>query len=310
MRFISPKTDYAFKKIFGSDQSKDILISFLNAIIYDGKNKIKSLEIIDPYNPGQVQTLKDSFLDVRAVLDDKSKVIIEMQVANVAGFENRVVYNAAKMYSNQLKPGDDYPEIRPIIALTIVDFIIFEKIEKLITNFVLKDRLENFEYTKEQIGFVFVELPKFKKSLEELETLTDKWIYFIKEAAVLEEIPASLKEVPEIEKALNIANRANLTPKELEELHGRETLIRDRRGQIAFAERQGMEKGMEKGKVEQAIALIMLVLEDRFGEVPKDEITRQLNNLSLDDLESLVKAVLRFNSLEDLSNWLANKEDL
>ena len=71
MRFINPKLDYAFKKIFGSDDSQDILISFLNAIIYEGKNKIKSLEIIDPYSHGQVEILKDSFLDVGAVLDNK-----------------------------------------------------------------------------------------------------------------------------------------------------------------------------------------------------------------------------------------------
>ena len=79
MRFINPKIYCAFKKIFASNQSQDILISFLNAIIYEGKNQIKSLEIIDRYN--------HSFLDVLAVLEDKSTVIIEMQVANVKGLE-------------------------------------------------------------------------------------------------------------------------------------------------------------------------------------------------------------------------------
>ncbi|MEB3341884.1 PD-(D/E)XK nuclease family transposase [Okeania sp.] len=97
-----------------------------------------------------------------------------MQVANVAGFENRVVYNAAKIYSNHLRRGEYNPEIRPIIALTIMDFLMFPKIDKLITNFVFKEKSENVEYTKEQMGFVFVELPKFKKNLSELETLTDK----------------------------------------------------------------------------------------------------------------------------------------
>ncbi|NES04185.1 MAG: Rpn family recombination-promoting nuclease/putative transposase [Okeania sp. SIO2F4] len=82
-------------------------------------------------------------MDVLAVLDDKSTVIIEMQLANVTGFENRVVYNVAKIYSNQLKSGDDYPEIRPIIALKIVDFLMFQNTDRLITNFVLKERLEN-----------------------------------------------------------------------------------------------------------------------------------------------------------------------
>lgn len=72
MKFISPKVDYAFKRIFGSDQSQDILISFLNAIIYQGEKFIQSLTIVNPYNPGQIQTLKESYLDVKAVLSDGS----------------------------------------------------------------------------------------------------------------------------------------------------------------------------------------------------------------------------------------------
>ncbi len=98
MRFISPKTDFAFKKIFGSSESKDILVSFLNALIYGGNPKIKDLEIIDPYNAGSLVELKDSYLDVKAVLDDESTVLVEMQVLNVDAFGKRVVYNLAKTY--------------------------------------------------------------------------------------------------------------------------------------------------------------------------------------------------------------------
>ncbi|NEP45575.1 MAG: Rpn family recombination-promoting nuclease/putative transposase [Okeania sp. SIO2H7] len=304
MRFINPKTDYAFKKIFGSDQSLDILISFLNAIIYGGKNQIKSLKIIDPYSPGEINALKDSFLDVKAVLADKSTVIIEMQVANVKGFEKRVVYNAAKVYSNQLKTGEKYPNFRPVIALTIVDFLMFKDQEKLITDFVLKDRVDNFEYTKEQMQFVFVELPKFNKKLSELETLTDKWIYFMKEAALLEEIPPNLGEVPEIEKALNIANQANLTPKELEEVDRRETWLRDRRGEMDFA----VEKAVTEAEIKKALSLTTRQLNKRFGEVPEN-IKSQLEDLPLEDLENLNSEVIfDLNALEDLTNWLANRE--
>lgn len=96
MIFISRKIDYAFKKIFASDQSQDILISFLNAIIYEGKNVIESLTILNPYSPGKLPTFKESYLDIRAVLNDGSIVIIEMQVARVTGFDKRVVYNLAK----------------------------------------------------------------------------------------------------------------------------------------------------------------------------------------------------------------------
>ena len=64
MRFISPKIDFAFKKIFGSEQSQEILISFLNAIIYNGEKIIESLTIVNPYNPGQIMTLKDTCIDI------------------------------------------------------------------------------------------------------------------------------------------------------------------------------------------------------------------------------------------------------
>ncbi|GGA14572.1 hypothetical protein CYANOKiyG1_28210 [Okeania sp. KiyG1] len=132
MKFVSPKIDYAFKKIFGSQQSQDILISFLNAIIYGGEKVIKSLTIVNPYNPGQLLSLKDTYLDVKAVLVDGSIVVIEMQVARMAGFNKRVAYNLAKAYANQLETGEDYLLLNPAIAVTITDFILFDKSEDVI----------------------------------------------------------------------------------------------------------------------------------------------------------------------------------
>ncbi|WP_287717958.1 Rpn family recombination-promoting nuclease/putative transposase [Microcystis sp. M137S2] len=79
MRFISPKTDFAFKKIFGSEQSHDVLISFLNAMLYDGQSKIAQLEILNPYLAPRIRGVKDTYLDVKAKLDNGTSVIIEMQ---------------------------------------------------------------------------------------------------------------------------------------------------------------------------------------------------------------------------------------
>jgi conserved hypothetical protein (putative transposase or invertase) len=96
MKFINPKTDYAFKKIFGSDQSQDILISFLNAIVYQGETFITSLEIIDPYAPGRISGLKTTYFDVKAKLNNGENVLIEMQALNVPAFGKRILYNTAK----------------------------------------------------------------------------------------------------------------------------------------------------------------------------------------------------------------------
>lgn len=123
MRYINPKTDFGFKKIFGSQESKDILISFLNAIIYENQNIIDDLEIIDPYQAPLIKGNKYRSLDVKANLKNGTKVIIEMQILNTEAFKKRVFYNAAKAYSIQLNKGDEYPKINPVIAITITDFI-------------------------------------------------------------------------------------------------------------------------------------------------------------------------------------------
>ncbi|MEQ8464252.1 Rpn family recombination-promoting nuclease/putative transposase [Coleofasciculus sp. E1-EBD-02] len=289
-KFISPKIDYAFKKIFGSDQSEDILISFLNAIVYNGESVISSLTIVNPYNPGQVETLKDSYLDIRAVLNNGEIVLIEMQVARIAAFHKRVTYNLCKAYANQLESGDYYLEITPVIAVTITDFILFKESHKCIHHFVFKDQESSSEYPEHELQLIFVELPRFVKKLPELQTLAEKWIYFMTQAQDLEEIPESLAEVTAIEKALTIANQANLTPAEAEEVSRRAMQLRDEIGRIKYAteeasqeaREEGRQEGRQEGKKEEqrAIAKKLLTLLD-------DEAIAGTTGLSLEVVREL-----------------------
>ena len=177
MKFINPKVDYAFQKIFGSHQSEKILISFLNAIIYDGEKIIESLTIVNPFNPGQIISFKDTYLDVKAVLVDGSIVVIEMQVARMTAFNKRVAYNLAKAYANQLDKGEKYPLLNLAIAVTITDFILFKKTDDPINKFVFQEETKKLECLDKELRLIFVELPKFQKTLSELKGLTDKWIY-------------------------------------------------------------------------------------------------------------------------------------
>ena len=138
--FINPKTDFAFKKIFGSQQSHGILISFLNGILYEGNSVILDLEILNPYQAPKIRGVKDTYLDIKAKLATGETVIIEMQVLNVEGFEKCILYNAAKAYSIQLTSGQEYPRLNPVIALTITDFEMFAEIEAIISRFILKEK--------------------------------------------------------------------------------------------------------------------------------------------------------------------------
>ena len=290
MMFINPKTDYAFKKIFGSSESKDILISFLNALIYDGNSTIEDLEIINPNLPPKVLGLKDSYLDVKAKLNDGTLVIIEMQVLNVESFGKRVLYNAAKTYAFQLQATEGYRMLKPVIALTITDFQMFAKSKKLISRFVYKEIEENLICPEAEIELVFVELPKFMKQEHELESLADKWIYFMKNARSMTSVPEIMDSIPEIHKAFDIANQVNLSREEADDLDRREQFIHDQQGAIIKASREAREEGIEEGREEgreegmreKASAIAQKLLSQL------DNVTiSQVTGLSVDEVQNL-----------------------
>jgi predicted transposase/invertase (TIGR01784 family) len=290
MIFINPKTDYAFKKIFGSSESKDILISFLNALIYEGNPTIEDLEIINPNLPPQVEGLKDTYLDVKAKLADGTLVIIEMQVLNVQSFGKRVLYNAAKTYAFQLQKGEGYRMLKPVIALTITDFEMFSSSAELISRFVYKEVKSNLIYPENEVDLVFVELPKFSKEEKQLETLTDKWIYFMKYARSLTEVPETMDRVPEIHKAFDIANQAKLSREEVEDLERREQFIYDQQGAIIKAaqeareegRQEGKEEGREEGMREKALAIARQLL----ARLDNETIS-QITGLSIEEIGNL-----------------------
>ena len=255
MRFLNPNTDFAFKKIFGSNESKDILISFTNAMLrFHPGHEIVDLTIIDPYQAPKIKGMKDTYLDVKAISKDGREFIIEMQVLNVAGFEKRILYNAAKAYSMQLGEAEDYPNLNPVIALTITDFIMFEASSKIISKFCLLDKDDFFKYPNSDLELVFVELPKFTKTEEQLVDITDKWIYFLKKAGSLEIVPKTLKVEKPIYRAFEIANKANLTREELDDQERREIFIQDQRGAltkaVTKADEVGFKRGLQEGRQE------------------------------------------------------------
>ena len=261
MRFINPKTDYAFKKIFGSEQSHDILISFLNAILYEGNNTIIDLEIIAPSIRYNLRGFSKSSVNIQAFIRDKSQIpqniIIKIQILNESGFEKNILYNSVKAEPLVLEISEP---LENIIALTIADFEMFPELDHLLSRFILKEKTYLTEYPIYDIELVFIELPKFQKQLTELETLADKWLYFLKTARKLESVPPSMESIPEIKQAFAIANQANLSLEEIDELEHQEIFIQDQRNAIKKALDQGIEQGIEQGKLEEKLAIAQQLL--------------------------------------------------
>ena len=282
MIFINPRTDFAFKKIFGSEQSHDILVSFLNGILYGGEATIQDLTIINPYQSPILKGLKSTYLDITAQLRTGETVVIEMQVLNVAGFEKRILYNAAKTYSIELNEGQSYVDLNSVIALTITDFIMFDDIEQNISRFILKEKKCFVDYSIQDLELVFVELPKFKRSLDELETLSDRWIYFLQHAPDLETIPATMAEIPEISQAFAIANKAGLNREELDEQHRQSFFIHDQRGVAVKATEEGLKQGLKQGVEQQQLETARRSL-----SLLDDVTICQITGLPIEDIQKL-----------------------
>jgi predicted transposase/invertase (TIGR01784 family) len=289
MIFINPKTDFAFKKIFGSEQSHDILISFLNGILYNSEATITDLEILNPYQSPRIRGVKDTYLDVKAQLVTGQQVIIEMQVLNVEGFEKRILYNAAKAYSIQLGQGEKYTTLNPVIALTITDFEMFDELDTVISRFVLKEKEFLVDYPICDLELVFVELPKFKLTLEELTSLTDKWMYFLQHTRELTEIPETMGSVGEIRQAFEVANQANLSRDELDELDHQLIFIQDQRNAIALAAKRSREQGLEQG-LAQGTRTTQIAIAQKLLAAMDDAAISQVTGLAIEDVQRIRSA--------------------
>jgi hypothetical protein len=128
--FADPKTDFVFKRIFGSEQHKDVLVAFLNDMLgLDEVHRIVRVELLSPEQRPAIAELKLSIVDVKCTDARGVIYVVEMQVLQVEGFEKRVVYNVAKAYVNQIAQGDGYPNLNDVVGITICDFVLWPDTE-------------------------------------------------------------------------------------------------------------------------------------------------------------------------------------
>ncbi|MDX8413913.1 MAG: Rpn family recombination-promoting nuclease/putative transposase [Mariprofundales bacterium] len=280
MRFLNPKTDFAFKRIFGSAESGDILINFLNAILsLESPYRIAEVEILDPYIAPKIKGMKDTSLDVKAKDESGKSYIIEMQVLNVEGFEQRILYNACKAYAGQLGRGEAYHALTDVIAITITDFIMFEELSEMVNSFKL--RAESGHVYHDDLELVFAELPKFNKMEDALKNDLDRWFYFLKSASSLAAVPKSMDSNAAIQHAFSIANKAGLSRSELDDQEHREIFIQDQRGALSLAKKQGIEQGRDEASKKIAGSLLAIL---------DDNAIASSTGLSVEEVQQLRKS--------------------
>jgi predicted transposase/invertase (TIGR01784 family) len=288
MKFADPKNDIAFRKIFGDENKKEILISFLNNILnFAGTPKeIADISITDPYQVPRLEELKQTILDIKAVDKRNIHYIIEMQVIHTTAFEKRVMYYVSKAYSQQLNRAEDYPKLNQVIFLGFLDFVLFKENPGYSTRHLILEESTNGHYFKD-FDLNFVELPKFEKSLKELSDVKEKWIYFVKNASDLTIIPKEMEEPKEIREAFEVANQLSWTKEELDAYDKKGIYIQDERGRIEYAREEGREKGKEEGRKEGKKEEKFETARKMMGEGINLDVIIKVTGLSLEEVEKL-----------------------
>jgi len=256
MIFLDPRTDMVFKKLFGDATHKNIVISFLNSVLQRAQGKqIVDVTMNDPHNVPETQDSKASVVDVRCIDQAGFQYIVEMQVSAQEDYGSRALYYSALAMSRQLKKGEEYKEIMPVIFVGVLDFKLFKEHSNYLSHHALLD-LETFKCDLRKLEYHFIELPKFKKTLEQLDTILDKWIYFLKNAGSLRTIPASFQE-PVLKEAFDVLEQANWSTGELEAYDKVLDAERSYKNQMRTAKIEGREEERIR-LAEQLIKLNML----------------------------------------------------
>lgn len=251
MKFVDVKNDIAFRKIFGNENRKISLISFLNAVLeLPGKNKIADVTIMNPYQLPKLNSGKATIVDVKAKDLNGRTFIIEMQVAEKEYFSKRVLYYTSQSYTDQIERGDLYHKLNSTFFIGILDFPITKNPNYLNRHRVLD--VETGENVVSDMEFNFIELPKFTLKLNQLKTIVEQWVYFIKNAENLDVIPESIKDKG-LKGAFEEADRHNWTKRELEEYNKVFIREQDDRGRLNFAINKAKNEGKLEGKIEGKI---------------------------------------------------------
>jgi predicted transposase/invertase (TIGR01784 family) len=273
MQFADIKNDIAFRKIFGNENKTEILISFLNAVLkMEGNRKITWVEILNPYQLPIVLGAKSTILDVKAKDKSGNEYIVEMQVTDKIGFAKRVVYYSAKSYSAQLNSGENYYQLKPTIFIGILNFVFLEGDNYLSRHLILD--AETQEHKLKDLDFNFIELPKFNKTEKELQSLVEKWVYFIKNAENLTVIPPDLDDEG-LKLAYTEADRHNWSKKDLEAYSYEGMREADERAEKMFVE--------QKAKLSNQIE----IAKNAIWEGSKNEFISKITGLTLEQIQEL-----------------------
>ena len=268
-RYINPFTDFGFKKLFGEEPNKDLLLDFLNELLREQEGEIVNLTYLKNEHLGRSLLDRKAIFDLYCENDKGEKFIVEMQKSKQRFFKDRSVYYSTFPIQEQAQKADWNFELKAIYTIGILDFVFDEKNtnpQKYRTDVQLLDK-ETHEIFYDKLTFIYFEMPKFTKTVDDLETKFDKWLYVLKNLNRLNRLPDRFQEAI-FQKVFEVAEISKFSKKEYQSYQDSLKYYRDLKNSldtafdegveegIGIGKEEGLKEGMEKGIEKVAINLI------------------------------------------------------
>ncbi len=271
------KNDFIFQRIFGRPENKEILISFLNAILeLEDTKKLKDIEILE-----SVRLEKDriddklGILDILARTSTGEQINIEIQLVNQYNMDKRTLFYWSKLYSRQLSESHPFGELKKTITVNILDFNYIE-LEKYHSIFHLWEDSEKSYRLTDVMEIHFIELPKFKKVQPDYQKPLDRWLLFIEDSPK-EVLEMAMKKEPAIEKAEKVLEYLGTNEEIVRYYELREKQVHDEITRITGAKAEGkMEKALEVARKMLSSGMDLNDISN-FTEIPVDDLKKHLN---------------------------------
>jgi predicted transposase/invertase (TIGR01784 family) len=285
MSKINPRVDFAFKILFGSEENIDILRPFVNSIL-SLPNPLTELTLLNPYNHKTHAADKGTILDIKAKDNQDQWYNIEMQMTDQVCYSQRALYYWSRLYSQQLKKGEDFSKLTKTISIHVLNFNHFDELDYHNVYHILNAK--TYRRCFEHLELHFIELKKFNKDLSRLITALDRWAVFLNKAEQWERnfVPRELSDDPAIIRAAQALDTLSLDEDEQEVYEAKLKWLRDQSGTIEKARSDSFAQG--EAMRGRKVALWMLS-----KEIFSIEEIAEASGFSVDEIKKLQEPVLQ-----------------
>lgn len=286
MRYLNPKADLTFKRVFG--EHPDLVKSFLNALLpLEPEENITDIEYLPSEMVPENPLRKNSIVDVRCKDNKGRYFIVEMQMIWSPEFKQRVLFNASKAYVRQMDSGEKYDLLQPVYSLNLVNNIFEPELEEYYHYY----RLVHMQYSERVINglqLVFVELPKFTPHTYSEKKMQILWLRYLTEIdEKTREVPEELLENPEIKKAVTVLEESAFTPEQLLGYEKFWDIISVEKTLVSSAERKGKEEGKKEGIEEGKKEEKLLIASNAKKQGLSPDMISSLTGLSVEEIDRL-----------------------